>query len=406
LVEGDKFQAMPVNDEPGENSTAMNEKPSNALGEGNKAHAKNKAPAKKVQAKKKQVEGNLTQKKKGSKKGGENSTAMNEKPSKALGEGNKAQAKNKASAKKAQAKKKQVEGNLTQKKKGSKKGGENSTAMNEKPSNALGEGNKAQAKNKAPAKKAQTKKKQVEGNLTQKKKGSNGTKTPKATTDKTTPNKAHAEKKQVKDEAQTQMDQVLKGLNPSLPEDSGQKQEDIAQNFYKTRFFMIRRIVHEYMPVQGIQLGGIGTISKHYTKMERLYHESQALTEKTVSIGKKLCFFEEAWNMEEMKASLNSWLPSSHLTSFMTVMEYFSEYLSEREGVIHEEFVNFLLCDAEQLQKGDPSNRIPVTVWKKQDVELLLHVLQKDVDKKAEIPYTPRNNKTKNNQVGQSSQLY
>jgi hypothetical protein len=278
--------------------------------------------------------------------------------------------------------------------------------MNEKPSNALGEGNKAQAKNKAPAKKAQAKKKQVEGNLTQKKKGSNGTKTPKATTDKTTPNKAHAEKKQVKDEAQTQMDQVLKGLNPSLPEDSGQKQEDIAQNFYKTRFFMIRRIVHEYMPVQGIQLGGIGNISKHYTKMELLYHESQALTEKTVSIGKKLCFFEEAWNMEEMKASLNSWLPSSHLTSFMTVMEYFSEYLSEREGVIHEEFVNFLLCDAEQLQKGDPSNRIPVTVWKKQDVELLLHVLQKDVDKKAEIPYTPRNNKTKNNQVGQSSQLY
>ena len=55
LVEGDKFQAMPVNDEPGENSTAMNEKPSNALGEGNKAQAKNKAPAKKAQAKKKQV---------------------------------------------------------------------------------------------------------------------------------------------------------------------------------------------------------------------------------------------------------------------------------------------------------------------------------------------------------------
>jgi len=94
--------------------------------------------------------------------------------------------------------------------------GENSTVMNEKPSNALGEGNKAQAKNKAPAKKAQAKKKRVRWNLTQKKKGRNGTKTPKATTDKTNPNKAHAEKKQVKDQAQTQMDQVLKGLNRSF----------------------------------------------------------------------------------------------------------------------------------------------------------------------------------------------
>jgi hypothetical protein len=89
---------------------------------------------------------------------------------------------------------------------------------------------------------------------------------------------------------------------------------------------MIHRIVFVYFTAQGIQLEGIGNIKEQYTNI----HKSEFNTQnwnfsnntiaawsnstrrlKTVCIGKKLFFFEEAWNMKEIKASLNSWLHAS-----------------------------------------------------------------------------------------------